>query len=53
MRCAFWGAVALLATGPALAENGNSHELGQVTVTASGHAQQLEDAPASISVITR
>ena len=53
MRCAFWGAVALLATGPALAENGNSHELGQVTVTASGHAQQLENAPASISVITR
>jgi outer membrane receptor for ferrienterochelin and colicins len=53
MRFAFWGAMALLATGPALAETGDSHELGQVTVTASGHAQQLEDAPASISVITR
>lgn len=53
MRFAFWGAVALLATGPALAETSDSHELGQVTVTASGHAQQLEDAPASISVITR
>ena len=53
MRFALWGAVALLAAGPALAESGDSHELGQVTVTASGHAQQLEDAPASISVITR
>lgn len=53
MRFAFWGAAALLAAGPVLAESGDSHELGQVTVTASGHAQQLEDAPASISVITR
>lgn len=53
MRCALWGAAALLAAGPVLAEKGDSHELGQVTVTASGHAQQLEDAPASISVITR
>ena len=53
MRCALWGAAALLAAGPVLAETGDSHELGQVTVTASGHAQQLEDAPASISVITR
>ena len=53
MRFALWGAAALLATGPVLAESGDSHELGQVTVTASGHAQQLEDAPASISVITR
>jgi outer membrane receptor for ferrienterochelin and colicins len=53
MRFALWGAVALLAAGPVLAESGDSHELGQVTVTASGHAQQLEDAPASISVITR
>lgn len=53
MRFALWGAVALLAVGPVLAESGDSHELGQVTVTASGHAQQLEDAPASISVITR
>jgi len=53
MRVAFWGAVALLSAGPVLAESGDSHELGQVTVTASGHAQQLEDAPASISVITR
>jgi outer membrane receptor for ferrienterochelin and colicins len=53
MRFALWGAAALLATGPVLAESGDGHELGQVTVTASGHAQQLEDAPASISVITR
>ncbi|MEP4370946.1 MAG: ligand-gated channel protein [Alloalcanivorax venustensis] len=53
MRFALWGAAALLAAGPVLAEKGDSHELGQVTVTASGHAQQLEDAPASISVITR
>ncbi len=53
MRFALWGAAALLAAGPVLAESGDSHELGQVTVTASGHAQQLEDAPASISVITR
>ena len=53
MRCALWGAAVLLAAGPVLAETGDSHELGQVTVTASGHAQQLEDAPASISVITR
>ena len=53
MRFALWGAAALLAAGPVLAESGDGHELGQVTVTASGHAQQLEDAPASISVITR
>lgn len=53
MRFALWGAAALLATGPVLAESGDGHELGQVTVTASGHAQQLEDAPASISVIRR
>ena len=53
MRFALWGAAALLATGPVLAESGDGHELGQVTVTASGHARQLEDAPASISVITR
>ena len=53
MRFALWGAVALLAAGPVLADSDDSHALGQVTVTASGHAQQLEDAPASISVITR
>jgi len=53
MRFALWGVAALLAAGPVLAESGDGHELGQVTVTASGHAQQLEDAPASISVITR
>ena len=53
MRFALWGAAALLAAGPVLAEKGDSHELGQVTVTASGHAQQLEDALASIGVITR
>lgn len=53
MRFALWGAAALLAAGPVLAESDDSHQLGQVTVTASGHAQQLEDAPASISVITR
>ncbi len=40
---------------PALADDtaDNDHRLGAVTVTAAGHAQQLEDAPASISVITR
>lgn len=49
------GALALVAAaGPALADgSGNDHQLGAVTVTASGHAQQLEDAPASISVISR
>ena len=36
MRFALWGAAALLATGPVLAESGDGHELGQVTVTASG-----------------
>lgn len=31
----------------------DAYELGQVSVTAGGYAQQVEDAPASISVIGR
>jgi outer membrane receptor for ferrienterochelin and colicins len=45
-------ASAVLATagGPALA---GTAQLDRITVTASGHAQQVESAPASISVLTR
>ena len=40
------------ASGAAWAED-EVHELGQVSVTAGGYVQQVEDAPASISVINR
>jgi len=53
MRFALWGVAMVLAAGSALADGDDNHQLGRVTVTASGHAQQVEDAPASISVITR
>ena len=40
------------ASGIAWADE-EAYELGQVSVTAGGYAQQVEDAPASISVINR
>ncbi len=43
-------AILAAASGPALAETA---QLDRITVTASGHAQQVESAPASISVMTR
>jgi outer membrane receptor for ferrienterochelin and colicins len=52
MRLGNLGLVLLATSGMAWAEQG-SHELGQISVTAGGFAQQVEDAPASISVINR
>jgi len=37
----------------AAAQAQNAVELGNVVVTASGFEQQIKDAPASISVVTR
>lgn len=34
-------------------ENNNAHQLSTIVVSASGFEQQLKDAPASISVVTR
>jgi outer membrane receptor for ferrienterochelin and colicins len=53
------GMVGALAGGPVAAQTAVEGEdesavvLGPMVVTASGHEQQVEDAPASISVITR
>ena len=52
MRLGNLGLVLLVTSGIAWAEQ-DSHELGQISVTAGGYAQQVEDAPASISVINR
>nr|CAL17137.1 exogenous ferric siderophore receptor [Alcanivorax borkumensis SK2] len=40
------------ASGAVWGEEGG-HELGQVSVTAGGYIQQVDDAPVSISVIDR
>lgn len=55
MRIGVGGSLAagLLAAGVGVASAQQSQEIGRVSVTASGHAQAVEDAPASISVITR
>ena len=52
MRLGNLGLVLVVTSGIAWAEQ-ESHELGQISVTAGGYAQQVEDAPASISVINR
>jgi len=52
MRLGNLGLVLVATSGIAWAEQ-DSHELGQISVTAGGYAQQVEDAPASISVINR
>ena len=46
-------ALALAAASGTVWADDEVHELGQVSVTAGGYVQQVEDAPASISVIDR
>ena len=56
MRCARFLALALAASGAVHAQgaqDGVTHQLDSVVVTASGFEQQIKEAPASISVITR
>ncbi len=52
MRLGTLGLVLATASGAVWADD-EVHELGQVSVTAGGYVQQVEDAPASISVINR
>ena len=61
-RKAFWlcGVAALAISGPVLAgeeptpdPQGETHELEEVVVTAAGFEQRIEQAPASISLISR
>ena len=62
LRKAFWlcGVAALAISGPVLAgeeptsdPQGETHELEEVVVTAAGFEQRIEQAPASISLISR
>ncbi|MCU5783554.1 enterobactin receptor protein [Alcanivorax balearicus MACL04] len=52
LRCALTGVVLGLGSGSVLADD-TVNQIERVTVTAAGRIQQLEDAPASISVIDR
>ena len=52
LRCALTGVVLGLGAGSVFADD-TVNQIERVTVTAAGRIQQLEDAPASISVIDR
>ncbi|KAF0807036.1 enterobactin receptor protein [Alcanivorax xiamenensis] len=52
LRCALTGVVLGLGAGSVIADD-TVNQIERVTVTAAGRIQQLEDAPASISVIDR